>query len=69
MIIIRFISCVVPNTDAYYHSWSKYFIDLAWTIVWLALTLSFFGLLFFGTLLETVGYSQDKVQANVLEMI
>lgn len=69
MIIIRFISCVVPNPEAYDFTWRKYFVDLAWTVVWLALTFTFFILLFFGSTIDQTGYNQEQIQQSVLDVI
>ena len=52
MIFARFVSCVVPITEAYDFSWQNYFVNLIRTVLWLALIIGATIFLLFGTLLE-----------------
>ena len=69
IIIMRFVSCTVPLTEAYDFSWKDYGIRLVRTIVWLVITISIVVFLLLGTFIDQAGGQQEKLQEGVLEAI
>ena len=69
MILLRFVSCLVPQRGSIERSWGKYARDSLKTVVWITLVCS--GLIFFmfGTLLDQARWQPDKVQEMSSSML